>query len=95
MVHDGVSFIFAPSCTLCQRALCLYGAQSVRTEPIALKTLKMSQKTACASLHLGEKSVVKCELRCDATAKLTLDDKNETISVSPGPLGGSHHGHPT
>ena len=91
MVHDGVSFIFAPSCTLCQRAQCLYGAQSVMTEPIALKTLKMSQKTACASLHLGEKSVVKCELRCDATAKLTLDDKNETISVSPGPLGGSHH----
>ena len=61
------------------------------TEPIALKTLKMSQKAACASLHLGEKSVVKCELRCDATAKLTLDDKNEKISVSPGPLGGSHH----
>ena len=63
----------------------------MNTEPTALKTLNMSEKTACASLHLGEKSVVKCELRCDATAKRTLDDKNETISVSPGPLGGAHN----
>ena len=44
MVHDGVSFIFAPSCTLCQRALCLYGAQSVRTETIALSNAKKEKE---------------------------------------------------